>query len=211
MTYQKVKLIERTPLGLHGKVETFLIYANQKPATVLLIGDRKNYDLETNVYKLSEERVRKAKNLLRKLQLPHAITEPMVFEVMPKQEHCPLGLYIERVSMYVGQTQELCDRLIQAVQDRDSYALGRLFGFPETAIQAYHGERSPFMGELNDRTVLGAFFTQFVFSQEYFDEEFQNCSVRWHDTVKRLSPKIYKQLKDEYENNSIPKRETGWR
>ena len=200
MAYKKVKLIEKSPLPLDQRVEVLLVYANQKPATILYIENR-NYFFLNNYFasKINtpfEKRLKKVQKLLDRLNISYETSELEKFggHVIYSDgtiRHLPL----ERVLIYMARTHDKKDKLMTASFQGDDYGQGRLFGFPETAIQAFHGERNRFMGDLDHGNPQG-YFTQFVFSQEFFDEEYKSTSIRWHDTVKRLSPRMYEQIRN---------------
>ena len=51
------------------------------------------------------------------------------------------------------------------------------------------------MGNKCDGTAMD-FFKGFIQSQDYWKEEIESTSKRWHDTVKRLSPEMYSQIEE---------------
>ena len=215
MTYQKVKLIERAPLSLNQRVEILLVYAHQKPATILYVENQDNYNPHKNIYEHSKRQLKDVLSLLDKINVSYGVGEMEQFEtgrmdIDANGYEIQLSYCVERVPISVAQSDDKRDALLAALNNEDDYELGRLFGFPETAILAFHGILSPFMGDLYDGTPHG-YFTQFVFSQNFFDEEYRSTSVRWHDTVKRLSPRMCDEIKKFYNDNIITKASLDWR
>ncbi len=213
MTYKKVKLIEKMPLSLDQRVELLLIYANQKPATILYVESKDNLDPISNMYLVSETQLNRVLRSLKKLNLSYKSDK---FEILsPGRIVYSNGEIIqfpgvERVPVYVAQNLDLLTRLENAYYNRDETELGRLFGFPETAIQAYLGERNPFMGDLDNNDVKG-YFTQFIFSQDFFKEEYNSTSLRWYNTLKKLSPKMYEEINYMLKHTIILRNKIAWR
>lgn len=94
---------------------------------------------------------------------------------------------------YVARSEDDLERLLEAMENDDERELGRCFGYPETAIQAYLGELPPFEGDKNSYGAL-RFFMMFEMSDEFLDDEISSASRRWHDTVRRLSPRLYAEI-----------------
>ena len=191
IVFKKVKLVEKSPLALREKVELLLIYAQHKPATILKLKQKRNLQFasfyESDGEKFKERQITK---LLGQLNLPYSIG--------PSESFClddSLEEKIEQVPVYVGMNEEWKERIVSAECVYDEAELGRCYGFPETAIQDYLGIRPPFLGNFHDSRPLG-YFTWFIQSAEFKDEEIELSAIRWHDIVKRLSPKLYRQLTD---------------
>ncbi len=216
MNYKKIKIIEKSKLDLCEKVELLLVYANQKPATEFMIGNFGILDLDDNSSKFNLSKLRLESQtyirLLEKLGLKYNIQEVKTSDVLLKEGINSKGKILLRrikfknphIIIYLSRYENLKDQLQHAFESGDSVMLGKLYGFPETAIQAYHGQRSPFMGCLDNGVPLD-YFTNFVFSKDYFKEELESTSQRWHDTVKRLSPKIYKEIEQRTKRLYNPK------
>lgn len=101
--------------------------------------------------------------------------------------------FFERVPIFIGRDNCWLERIICSYNHNDNYERGICNGFPETAVQAYVGERSLFEGSFHDGAPLG-FFSFFRHSAEYYEEEQASTVRNWHDTVKKLSPKIYAEI-----------------
>lgn len=186
MVYRKVKIIEDMPLQLNKLIELLLIYSKQKPATVY-----HHYmdDLFAIFYRGFENYLKRITRSLEKINVCYHVGELQTIEFKSNSDYySPIE---SNKPIYIAKDESWLERIIAADNEKDGYELGRCFGFPETAIQAFHGDRSPFMGHFHDGNPLG-YFTQFVFSEEYFEEELET-SKKWHDTVKNLSSKLYEE------------------
>ncbi len=115
------------------------------------------------------------------------------------------------MEIFIGKDHHTLDKLLRALNDFDEREMGRCFGFPETAIQAYLGERQPFMGTLPLHNHPIDMFTGFVFSRDHWKEEFRGTSVRWHDTVKKMSRALYRETVRHTRGNKKTKSNLFWR
>lgn len=186
MTFKKVKIIEDLPLDLGDRVDLLLVYANQKPSTEIFIPSH-YFNTKTDFQEFA--------SYINK-ELPY-INKPFIndgFDFFYRDPNT--GASVELAKFYIGKDKSWCERLKNSYDSCNSHETGICYGFPETAIGAFHGDRKRLMTDLYDGTPE-SFFTQFIFSKESFKEEFKSTSVRWHDTVKKLSKKIYSEVKKE--------------
>jgi hypothetical protein len=209
MTFHKVKLIENSNLKLDEKIEILLIYANQKPATTIDLDNFNEFFLNEESYKTKD--LKPIQNLLCKINLFHII-EPQEWAI--NEYMMPNGNIIQFPTnfqtLYISKNPEFTKRLLKASKIGDEKEIGRMYGFPETAIQAYLGERRPFIGKTHYNNPLD-FFTGFVFSQKYFKEELESTSKRWHDTIKKLSPKMHQEIINLYKDIDYNHLDLYWR
>ncbi len=214
MTFKKVKLIEQSNLDLDQRIELILIYSNQKPATILYLREQNRKYKNIPHYNSLKKQQKETQTILDKIKLLYKTDELISFNagyhVRPDGSIINIGESLKILPIYVAKNPELILRLKKAQYLNDSYELGRLYGFPDTAIEAFHGVREPFMGCMRDNTPKG-YFTQFVFSEEYFKEEYRSTTLRWHDCIKRLSSKTYKELQDLMSLTGNSKARIEWR
>jgi len=186
MFFSKTRKLERLPLDLADRVNLLLVYAGEKPATTLDFCLSKDgepfiqYDLEPH------QRIKKAEKILSSLKLPYQ-----------QGDIITLGGYakIELISLHIAQEQKLIDLLITARLDLDHFEIGRLYGFPKTSTEAFLGIRERnYSTRLRDGNPAG-YFTPFVFSEDNCQEEFRTTSLRWHDTIKRIAPRVYEEIR----------------
>jgi hypothetical protein len=191
----KIRLIEQGEdhHSFQDKTRLVLIAAGEKPATII---DVRN----TYLSKYNERRMREMKAFYEQLGLPFKIKKRT-------DDHRIIA------SVYVGRDDNWLNRLMKADDEDNDLECGRCYGFPKTAIEAYMGERERFYGkfdvQMGHYTIVQCLFElaeediphekldpfiQFVFSQDNFRQEFISTSLRWHNVVRRLSPKIYDQI-----------------
>lgn len=198
MSYKKVKIIESLDLYLRDKIDLLLVYAHQKPATTIDVFDWNNYDADTGTCLHSQKKLSETIRKLNKLNLAYKVEDLDRFEASSGEifgEPDIEMLIIERTPINIAANCENLERLLHAYKTGDEYEFGRMYGFPETAIQAYHGERPVLMTFLDSNNPED-FFTSFIFSADFFKEEYISTSLRWYNTVKRLSPKLMKEIEE---------------
>lgn len=192
MTFKKVKMIEDLPLSLGDRISLLLVYANQKPSTEIFI--------PSFYFNTKADLNRFVSHIDRKLQ---HINKPFINDGTKVRFFLGSDYSSEQARFYVGKDEAWCNRLKNSYDSFDEYETGACYGFPETAIAAYHGDRKRLMTSLKDGTPE-SYFTQFVFSKESFKEEFNSTSIPWHNTVKKLSKKMYSEVKEESPNYFDP-------
>ena len=109
--------------------------------------------------------------------------------------YAPANLsFTEHISIFIGKDSKWLERMETAFYEGDDYQRGLCNGFPITSIEAYAGFSPIFRGSFIDGTPFG-FFSFFRHSAEYHQEELETVVRKWHDTVKRLSPKMYEEIR----------------
>jgi len=198
MRYRRVKLIENTSFSIDQKVDILLVYAGVKPATLIdLVQDEYWSEQRVDTAEQNEELIESALKLFNKLKLKSRSLDFELFPYIVKTETENNGIYYkERTPLIISRSEEIVNRFEKAIRLDDQREIGRCFGYPETAIQAYLGERDAFIGDFYEHNCVEEFFTGFIFSKEYYLDEIKT-SKRWHDLVKKLSKKIYKEIEDE--------------
>jgi len=188
---QKIELIERDKnTSLYDKTELILVLAGEKPAMTLHIAD-------TDMDAYNGRRMREVASLFTELEMPYKIGD--------KLDH---PMFIGFV--YVGKDQKHFDNIDNA-STHEEY--GICYGFPDTSIEACINKSKRFNGSEKERVEQMDLdipyeklkpFLQFTFSDEHFEEEVLSTSLRWHDTIKRLTPNIYSQIDPKTSNTLVP-------
>ena len=111
---------------------------------------------------------------------------------------------ISRIPLYVASNLDNLINTEKADKTEDNRLLGKLYGIPDTAIQAFLGERERYAGNWINKSPL-SFFTGFIFSADYHQEELINTSLRWHNIIKRLSPKLYSKIAEKTKTSEVTK------
>lgn len=182
MVYQRIRRIERaTHFDLLDKTMLLLVYARQKPAAY--IGMRTSLDAVPAL-------LPSLGKFFDGLDL-HSWSSVRTTSNPTYSQHDDSYLDI----LVASQPSDL-ERAVRSFDPRDDEAFGQAMGYPQTAIDAHQGKRERFWGNmLRDGKPHSFFIHQtFILSQDYFKEEINEPCMRWHDTVRRLSPRLYKKI-----------------
>ncbi len=157
---------------LQNLCELVLVLAGEKPATII-----------DTVIPLWKEKVLR---LLDSIALPYHQGE--------REPETRPGQFV----IYTAKDTKWLGRIMAASTNGDRGELGRCFGFPETAIQAYLGERQRLERVVAEGLTIRA-VTSFVCSADFWWKEAEVLE-RWNDTLATLSPKLY-QAAETYRNS----------
>lgn len=109
---------------------------------------------------------------------------------------------IEVVPIYVGKDEFWLEKMIQADKNKNDELLGRCYGYPDTAIEAFVGRRQRYEKRIGGISIA---FTGFIFSQDNYEQGLQECSIRWQLTVQQLSPQLHDLLSKEAIDENLEK------
>ncbi len=191
MRSRQIQYIEQAHLPLRERMELLLLCLQEKPATILQCHTTSGVSPQPG----------------RALELLTRIDLPFTFGNIRKSEGNPT-----LQGIYVGSTEYWHDRIraadeffiehlnhlsleeFEKAPARREYEreMGRCYGYPETASQAYLDEipRTHPGVERHDPLY---FFTHFIFSRDYVHEELKT-SERWRDAVRNSSPILYQKI-----------------
>jgi len=157
----------------------------------MLLGEEhyERYDEERDLFLLDEERcIANASSI----GMPWASTG--IISWHPGAEEQP---QVEAQIYTFSLEQAVADELVQAHSSHDRRREGQLLGYPETAIEAFLGERpkkqKPQWGLSWDMLP----FTYWVFSEEHFKEELK-VAQRWRDVLREASPRLWAEVRLKY-------------
>lgn len=199
-------------ISAEDKGVLILAWRGLKPATELEVGTKQWYEGEKIPQTTKEEEDaldREVEELLAPLHLAVAkgeriITKPTLTEQERKEGIRAVNQ--ESKFFYVGARKEDVQRLAEILEapardddKADAGEIGRLYGFPESAVVAYEQfvrsgseemliDRSELPEDLLKQDVMA--FAQFVLSKAHWREELETAK-RWAEEVKRVSPSIY--------------------
>ncbi len=197
LNLEMVEMIESAPLDIFQKMEMILVKSGLKPATTIELWSspwEKGSD-DKNLVDVNE--LSKIKNMLEKLELDTKISDPEIdeyFQIVEAQPENEIAMCREKITVFYGSNKAFVDRLAQAKKDLNDKEMGISFGYPETAIEAYVGEKEGMTRqELPDKIKKTDFFPfiQFgVLSKDNWREEIKTAE-KWANAVKANSPKIF--------------------
>lgn len=178
MNREGICLIEETPLlSLISKIDVLLVYAGEKPSTFC---PRQVHLHDPDTVSTDEGYVGAVRGFFEELGMPYYLS---------------IRGELPFMMAYVAHSEDNLEKLLNAMENDNERGLGRCFGYPETAIQAYLGELPSFEGGKECYGLL-RFFMMFRMSEEFLDDEISSTSKRWHDAVKRLSPRLYAEIEE---------------
>jgi len=185
-----ITLIEDAPLRLEDRVEWLLVCLGEKPATDVKLYDLHNCSPEGE-FILSQETEQRLKEQFSRL---FAATPAYYAFGTKARSNCILKMningedyfpWVEVLPGYVGRDAESLALLKNA---KDDSGRGRAYGYPDTAIDAFLGNR-PRSNHPSPFKILSGF----VFSEDHYEEELET-SRRWHDALKKASLRLYGEL-----------------
>lgn len=129
-------------------------------------------------------------------------------EVISFQNMQGASVYQERRTFYVSKNKDDAARLKELQEAKWNNAhnnnkeidaeLGRMYGYPETAAQAFINGDTISVKEVEDlmeKEVVP--YTFFKLSREWWRQEYGVCE-EWSDAVKDASPELHEQVMEEY-------------
>jgi hypothetical protein len=212
-----VEKIEQLPIDDKNKIDLILVWRKIKPATEVDLTlkswyrDRKTIDLSPKEQKSLFENI---KNLLGNLNLffiEGNLFHNEIFGVEKEEKDLLLG-DTEKKRFYVASTKENAQKLYEAWNEKDEekscVELGRLFGFPESAIEAYKRyiktywkeggiilDRNKLPEEIKNQDSMA--FAEFQLSQDNWQNELV-VSKKWAEEIKKVDPALYDRTIEKY-------------
>ena len=191
MVYKKVKLIENFDhIGFFEKIGLLLVYGNKKPSTTISIPWQ--YNNQKNIFVEDKDSSLKIKKLLTKINTPFTYSNNGINSFIDNDNE---EIFFESSEYHVGKDERSLKNLVIGWKELDEEKIGRAYGFPSTSIDAFVGKRERFPSDYFIRTNLSP-FTGFIFSKEFFKEELATTSKIWEESIKRISPKTYSEIKN---------------
>ncbi len=209
---QKVRLIEQAEIFIEEKIPLILVVAGEKPVCQLYAGfyregakytlvedffPESSFPYKKIKYDIDHQNVQEIVALLEEIKIPYHIRKVKTFSRPVNLFYCES----DYLPIVVSQSRRNIRRYIRANDKKDDKALGKLYGYPKTAVKAYldpkiltvdviHTEKTihrnspirflPYLSE----------FAIYSMSEDNFEEELQTA-LRWQLTVRTLSWKTY--------------------
>lgn len=192
MSPETIEKLENSELRPFDKISIILARGGFKKAT--------DIEFETDGWKNGEDEKHLDDNLLEEFD-NFLIEAGLNFE---KTKNIEKARYtypneekrnVERASYIYGRSKEDIQKLKKAMEENDEDIMGKMFGFPQTAIDAFKkGEiinDNDLPKEIREQDYF-KFATSFKMSKDHWREELDYIK-KWADFVKETSPKIYEE------------------
>jgi len=192
MSPETIEKLENSGLKPFDKISIILAKGGFKKATEI--------EFETDGWKAGEDEKHLDGNLLEEFD-NFLIEAGLNFEKTKSIEKARYTYpneeerNVERAAYIYGNSRGDIQKLKKAMEENDEDLMGKMFGFPQTAIDAFK------KGEIIDDNDLPKeikeedyfkFATSFKMSKEHWREELGYIK-KWADFVKEKSPKIYEE------------------
>lgn len=207
-----IEIIQRLPLGAVDRVELLLCYLGKKTATTFINEKQPIHpDLSAGFTELLQKKEGEIKKWLKEIDLTCEIVDNWE-ETTTKGETKLFQL------IHVGKNKKVVERLVKAWNEDDDKKIGLLYGYPETAIDAWVkgvqeiGRRPPlgeswdnpyalkrseiphkFSEEKRDKIKNIVKFANFNFSKEHWQQELDELKII-AGTIKKKSPELYEEF-----------------
>ncbi len=205
-----IETIENAPFNPFTKMEVMLIVLGRKPMTDMELtseGWEADGGIEVAV---DDEKVKNLEGFLQKTGLVVEWQEPVIDEYATREyEGAPeIAMKRQKREVLVAKDEVGLKGFRDAVASQDDTALGRFFGFPDSAIEAYNGQREGIVRQdlpehIKDSEVYP--FIQFgVLSKDNWWNEIKEAELN-AAAIKKSSPKLFAEYTS-YIRNTVE----GW-
>ncbi len=201
-----IEEIEKSDFKADDKVNLILTLGGLKPASELDLtvgrGRFENFDV------VSEDRVNEHHALIEGTGLAYKVNKREVVEDWQDDKDKPGRKFKASLAVqkfFIARSAEGLDTLMRAIEAGDNEAIGRAFGIPKTAAEAFVGKREKLdLSTLPDevRESDEMLFSSPTLSADNWRSEMEQGRV-WSDFVKRTSPEIHRKYIEAMKNNKI--------
>jgi predicted nucleic acid-binding protein len=209
-----VERIEKSKIEIDDKINLMLTKGGLKPASEILLVIKTWHD-EGLTEHMSEEDVQESLSVIQALELPYRLGERKTIEVPYSTEDEPDRQKFfrrEQMNILIGRTPEDLEFLELALKSNSDEMLGKAFGYPPTAIEAFVGKR-----ETLDRQSLppdvqrsdGILFSSPTLSRDNWQKEAELGQL-YGGFIRKISPKLYEEMRSKaLENIANPENRTA--
>lgn len=193
-------LEENKELKTYDKVDILGVMSGEKPVAWVFI--EFPYSKIPYVKSVQNSKITDIATILRKLGMNCELGEEKLlndnnrrlFGILSPKCHRCVGLYISR-------SQHDIEKIRQAVECKDDRMIGRLLGFPDTAVESYVSDTMLPVSEIpdytDDITREEMSFLNYRLSKGNWQDEVGRLS-KYAKNIKNLSPKIYRAYTKEF-------------
>jgi len=199
ITPEEVEQIEKAKITVDDKINLLLTMGGLKPASKILLVI-KTLDDEGLTEHMSEGDVQEALNIIQESGLSYRfekrenIKEPYRTK---KEPNIQRFYKREQTGILLGRTSEELEFLENALKSKSDEMLGKAFGFPSTAVDAFVGKRKALNRQslpLDIKSSDGILFSSPTLSQDNWREEIK-CGQRYGEFIKKISPNLYEETR----------------
>jgi len=182
---EAVKTLETIDMLSIDKAWILLVFGGLKPTALLV--------LESGIWANDEAEKQINPEKWRTLQ---SVLEGLKLEYSTKTDVIGINKHMRTLSIFIAKDKKLLKKVVNAHAHDDEESLGKLFGFPATAVQAYLESTCLDPSELPESTAdvsaEDMCFLNHRLSRSNWMEEI-NYLPAYAKYVKKLSPIIYEQ------------------
>lgn len=195
-----IEKLEELSFPIEDKIELLLTWKELKKADDISI-ETKSWKEDEQPKHIDSKYVEQLENVIKDMNLFYTISPKQIvdseyfYKTKDGQEKLEK---IEEVVFYIAKRKENLDLLMKAIETEDDKLLGQLYGFPDSAVNAYlKGEGQTLDTNLSSEIEKQGnisfdkfAFARFNLSKNNWQEEL-GTSEKWANEVKKTSPKLY--------------------
>lgn len=191
--------VEDSKMEVDDKINFLLTKGGLKPASVIELP----VWLETEEGKkeiLSENEIREVLEIIKESGLNFHIREREIIKGSYRTEEEPeveKFSRAERIEIMIADSKENLELLKKCWGTDDHETIGKVLGFPQTAVEAFTDNRKPFLLDDMPKEMQesdGVLFLTPALSKDNWQEEIKEGEKR-AEFIKKISPKIYAERK----------------
>jgi len=199
LTSEVLRRIEKAKIEIDDKINLMLTKGGLKPASEILFVIKTWYEDDLTEH-MSQEDVQEALDVIRALGLPYRFGERKIIEESYSTKNEPdrqKFFWREQMDILIGRTSQDLEFLERALKSNSDKMLGKAFGFPPTAVEAFIGKK-----EVLDRKFLpsdvqhsdGILFSSPTLSRDNWQEEIKQGQL-YGEFIQKISPKLYVEMR----------------
>ena len=198
-TPEVLERIEESKIEIDDKINLMLTKGGLKPASEILLVIKTWHD-EGLTEHMSEEDVQESLSVIQALGLPFRLGERKTVEEPYSTEDEPDRQKFfrrDQMNILIGQTPEDLEFLERALKSNSDEMIGKAFGFPPTAVEAFVGKRETLdrqslpLDVQNSDEIL---FSSPTLSRDNWQQEARQGKL-YGEFIKNLSPKLYEEMR----------------
>ncbi|MBI5401486.1 hypothetical protein HZB05_01510 [Candidatus Wolfebacteria bacterium] len=199
ITPELVERIEKSKITIHDKINLLLTKGGLKPSSEIVLAIKTQTD-EGLTEHMSEKEVQEFLSIIKESGLPYRFQDREVIREpysTKKEPEIQKFYRREQMNILIGRSREELDLLEHALESKSDEMLGRAFGFPPTAIEAFVGKRKPLNRQSLSPDIQhsdGILFSSPTLSQDNWQEEIKQ-GEQCGKFIKEISPQLYNEMK----------------